>query len=257
MNRTTIAAIGTLVLLGGLVAAAAATAPSGEPEVGALPAVEGTADDGQAADDTVDAAEEAAAPDGEATAEAPANEGSLAMRPDGPTGKPGGDNAPSFNGLLSASQIPEIRDNPGLTDLDGWLQADGIESLDDLDGQVRVVWFWTFACSNCKATIPNLQALRDDHADRDDFSIVSVHYPEFAFEEAPADITQAADDLGVTWPIALDTRGTNFHEWQEGTSGYWPRTYVLDRDGDIRFDHVGEGRYDELNATVAALLAEE
>jgi thiol-disulfide isomerase/thioredoxin len=254
MNRTTIAAIGTLVLLGGLVAAAAATAPSGEPEVGALPAVETPSND--SAGDDADA-QDTPTPDEPATNGAPANEGSLAMRPSGPTGKPGGDDAPSFTGLLSAAQIPEIRDNPGLTDLDGWLQADGVESLDDLDGQVRVVWFWTFACSNCKATIPNLQALLDDHADRDDFSIVSVHYPEFAFEEAPADITQAAADLGVTWPIALDTRGTNFHEWQEGSSGYWPRTYVLDRDGDIRFDHVGEGRYDELNATVAALLAEE
>jgi hypothetical protein len=32
--------------------------------------------------------------------------------------------------------------------------------------------------------------------------------------------------------------------------------YVLDRDGHVRYDHVGEGHYDEIEAVVAALLAE-
>jgi hypothetical protein len=29
---------------------------------------------------------------------------------------------------------------------------------------------------------------------------------------------------------------------------------VLDREGHIRFDHIGEGAYDEVNETVAILL---
>ena len=44
--------------------------------------------------------------------------------------------------------------------------------------------------------------------------------------------------------------------WQEGRRNFWPRTYVVDSDGNIRFDHIGEGKYEELNATVAQLLAE-
>lgn len=162
---------------------------------------------------------------------------------------------PALAERSSAPDIPVLRPAPELTGLDGWLQADGLERLDQLRGSVVVLQFWTFSCSNCKATIPNLQTLRDAHADRDDFTIVGVHYPEFPFEEDPEAIAAAAADLGVTWPIALDTRGENFHGWQEGTTGFWPRTYVLDRAGDIRFDHVGEGRYDELNTTVATLLA--
>ena len=69
----------------------------------------------------------------------------------------------------------------------------------------------------------------------------------------PDAIAAAAEDLGVTWPIALDTARQSFRSWQ-GSPAYWPRTYVLDREGHIRFDHIGEGAYEELNETVAVLL---
>ncbi|MGI9016105.1 MAG: redoxin domain-containing protein [Euzebya sp.] len=152
--------------------------------------------------------------------------------------------------------IPNEGPNMGLSDLDGWLQSD-VTSLDELQGKVVVVQFWTFSCSNCQATLPNLQQLYAQHgAGEGDFEIVGVHAPEFQYEEDPANITAAAADEGVTWPIALDTNRRNFHSWQPGRSGYWPRTYVLDRQGNIRFDHIGEGAYQELNDTVAALLAD-
>ena len=135
--------------------------------------------------------------------------------------------------------------------LDGWLQSD-VESLEELRGKVVVVQFWTFGCINCKNTLDNLSALYDRHKG-DDFEVVGVHAPEFEFEKDVEAIQEAAVDLGVTWPIALDTAKFNFFRWQ-GSRAWWPRTFVLDRDGVIRFDHIGEGAYDELNATVAALL---
>ena len=82
---------------------------------------------------------------------------------------------------------------------------------------------------------------------------MGVHAPEFEFERDPEAILAAANDLGVTWPIALDTDRRNFRAWQ-GSPAYWPRTYVLDQDGLIRFDHIGEGAYEELAETVAVLL---
>ena len=86
-------------------------------------------------------------------------------------------------------------------------------------------------------------------------SSVGVHSPEFTFEEDPAAIAAAAEELGVTWPIALDTRRSNFFGWQ-GSRGYWPRTYVIDQQGRVRFDHIGEGKYEQLAATVEYLLTE-
>ena len=86
-----------------------------------------------------------------------------------------------------------------------------------------------------------------------DFEIVGVHSPEFDYEKDPDAIAAASEELGVTWPIALDMFRRSFRSWQ-GSPAYWPRTYVLDREGHIRFDHIGEGAYEELNETVAALL---
>lgn len=154
--------------------------------------------------------------------------------------------------VATETTIPPMLGNSlALTDLDGWLQSD-ISSLEDLRGQVVIVQFWTFGCYNCKNTLPHLQEIYADYRDQG-LEIVGVHAPEFAYEEDPENILEAAADLGVTWPIALDTERRNFRAWQ-GSPAYWPRTYVLDQNGLIRFDHVGEGAYDQLAETVAVLL---
>ena len=148
-------------------------------------------------------------------------------------------------------ELPDLGEPQPLAHLDGWLQAD-FETLDELQGKVVVVQFWTFGCINCKNTLANLRELYDRHKG-DEFEVVGIHSPEFNYEKDVDAIAEAAMDLGVTWPIALDTDKFNFFRWQ-GSPAYWPRTYVLDRDGRIRYDHIGEGAYDELNAAVAALL---
>lgn len=141
-----------------------------------------------------------------------------------------------------------------MRDIDGWLQSD-VTSLEELRGQVVAVQFWTFACRNCKATLPHMQELYANYRDQG-FEIVGVHSPEFSFEAEVPNIVEAAEELGVTWPIVLDPTKHTFHDWQEGRRGFWPRIYLLDRDGNIRYDHHGEGRYGEIDAAVRALLAE-
>ena len=155
--------------------------------------------------------------------------------------------------LVVAEPPPVLDPKPELTGLDGWLQSDATD-LSSFDGQVRIVQFWTFGCHNCKATLPHLQEIYARHQD-DGLEIIGVHAPEFSFEAEVDNIAEAAVDLGVTWPIALDTDKTNFRAWQ-GSRRFWPRTYVLDQQGQVRFDHIGEGKYDELAETVEYLLTE-
>ena len=161
--------------------------------------------------------------------------------------------APTTTTTEPAFLPPDLGAAGTLTNLDGWLQSD-VESLEELRGQVVVVQFWTFGCYNCKNTLPHLQALYQEYGD-EGLEIVGVHAPEFEREKDPDAISAAAVDLGVTWPIALDTQKTNFFGWQ-GSPAYWPRTFVIDQEGQLRFDRIGEGAYDELELTVATLLAE-
>lgn len=155
---------------------------------------------------------------------------------------------------VPAPDLPNRGLHPELLDVDGWLQSD-VTSLEELRGQVVAVQFWTFACSNCKATIPHMQKLYEQYAD-EGFEIVGIHAPEFGYEAEVPNIEEAAAELGVTWPIVLDTNKRTFHSWQDGPTAHWPRIYLLDRDGNIRYDHIGEGRYAETDAAVQALLAE-
>lgn len=141
----------------------------------------------------------------------------------------------------------------GLENLDGWLNTD-ITSLDELDGKVVVLELWTFGCFNCQNRIPHTQELYA-RTSRDDLEIVGVHAPEFDFEREIPRIEAATIDFGVTWPVALDTNKENFRAWQEGGRRFWPRTYVIDQNGDVRFNHIGEGAYDELDDIVDYLIA--
>lgn len=146
---------------------------------------------------------------------------------------------------------PDLGPREHLSDISGWLNTTG-SSFDEVRAEVTVVQFWTFGCSNCKATIPHLQELYARHGDR--VEIIGVHAHEFERERDPDNVADAVEELGVTWPVALDTNKTNFRSWQ-GSPRFWPRTYVIDSSDRIRFDHIGEGQYDELSNTVDALLA--
>ncbi|MXW96930.1 MAG: redoxin domain-containing protein [Acidimicrobiaceae bacterium] len=145
-----------------------------------------------------------------------------------------------------------------LTNLDGWLNTDAT-SLEEIraTNRLTVVQFWTFGCRNCKYTLDALGQLYTDFRDRG-VEIVGVHSPEFSYEADVDNIIEAAADLGVVWPIALDTDKRNFHRWQPGNIGYWPRVYVIDGDNQIRFDRTGDGRatYEKLYETVEQLLTQ-
>ncbi len=149
---------------------------------------------------------------------------------------------------------PDLGLPPDVTNIDGWLNTDATEYA-AFDGQIRVIQFWTFGCYNCKNTLPHLQSLYSEYKSQG-VEIIGFHAPEFDHEADPANVEAALPELGVTWPVALDTQKTNFRSWQTG-GRYWPRTFVLDKDGHIRFDHVGEGAYDELVATVDWLVNNE
>lgn len=145
-----------------------------------------------------------------------------------------------------------------LTNLDGWLNTDAT-SLEEIRAanKLTVVQFWTFGCRNCKNTLDALSQLYTDFRGQG-VEIVGVHSPEFSYEADVNNIIEASADLGVIWPIALDTDKRNFHRWQPGNIGYWPRVYVIDGDNQIRFDRTGDGRatYEKLYETVEQLLVE-
>ena len=94
-----------------------------------------------------------------------------------------------------------------------------------------------------------MQDLYDNYKDQG-LEIVGIHSAEFSYEAELENVVDALDRYDIDWPIALDPTKRTFHSWQEGKTGYWPRIYLIDRAGNIRYDHHGEGRYDEIDVAV-------
>jgi len=83
--------------------------------------------------------------------------------------------------------------------------------------------------------------------------IVGVHSPEFQFEKNYTNVKDAVQRFGIAYPVLLDSEhGT----WTAYGNNYWPRYYLIDSQGFIRYDHIGEGGYDQIEKSIQSLLAE-
>jgi thiol-disulfide isomerase/thioredoxin len=125
-------------------------------------------------------------------------------------------------------------------------------TLASLKGKVVLVDFWTYSCINCIRTLPHLNDWYQRYADKG-FVIVGVHSPEFEFEKNYDNVKAAVQKLGIKFPVILDS---NHGTWNAYGNMYWPRDYLVDTQGYIRHDHVGEGDYNTTESAIQSLLAE-
>jgi len=89
--------------------------------------------------------------------------------------------------------------------------------------------------------------------EKDGFTVVGVHSPEFAWEKPYDQVVAAAKKLGVRYPVVQDNEFTIWKRW--GVRA-WPTTLLVDRNGAIRYRHIGEGDYEATEAMIKRLLAE-
>lgn len=135
---------------------------------------------------------------------------------------------------------------------DAFINA-GPFTLQDLIGKkVILVDFWTYSCINCQRTLPYLNAWYDKYKDQG-LEIVGVHTPEFEFEKKLDNVQKAVNKFGIKYPVVLDN---DFSTWQGYGNQYWPRKYLIDIKGNIVYDHIGEGGYEETEQRIQALLQE-
>ena len=159
---------------------------------------------------------------------------------------------------LSAGNTPDnLKDYGPAPDFQGisaWINTPGSKplSLTSLRGKVVLVDFWTYSCVNCIRTLPYLEAWYSRYH-KAGLVIVGVHTPEFAFEHVVGNVRQAVAEHGIKYPVAIDD---GYKTWDAWANQYWPADYLIDRTGQIRDAHFGEGSYSLTEDDIRTLLGE-
>jgi cytochrome c biogenesis protein CcdA/thiol-disulfide isomerase/thioredoxin len=147
--------------------------------------------------------------------------------------------------------LPVERQLPPLDGATGWLNSPPL-TREGLRGKVVLVDFWTYSCINCLRSLPYVNGWYEKYKDHG-LVVIGVHAPEFAFEKDADNVRRAVRDLGVTYPVALDS---NYAIWRAFDNQYWPAHYFIDAQGRTRGHHFGEGEYPESEGILRELLTE-
>ena len=156
-----------------------------------------------------------------------------------------------------ASQLPalvpleELGGAPEIRGIGAWINSEPL-TLSALRGKVVLVHFWTFGCYNCRNVQPYVKAWYDRY-EAAGFTVIGVHTPELSFERDLSNVRDAVVDQGVLFPVAFDPE---YKTWSDYANHYWPAFYFVDKAGQIRHEHFGEGDYEGSEQVIRQLLAE-
>ncbi len=145
--------------------------------------------------------------------------------------------------------LPVLKDSAPDVVPTGWINTPGLTAA-DLRGKVVLYEFWTFGCYNCKNVLPHVKAWHARY-EKDGLITLSIHTPEFDYEGKVENIQKFVTENEITYPVALDPDSDIWHAFQ---NHYWPNMYLHDQQGQRRYEHIGEGSYDETEDAIRALL---
>jgi thiol-disulfide isomerase/thioredoxin len=140
---------------------------------------------------------------------------------------------------------------PEIKGIHEWFNSDPL-TIARLRGRVILVDFWTYSCINCIRTFPYLKAWDEKYRDKG-LVIIGVHSPEFGFEKDSENVRRAIQQYGIKYPVAMDN---DQKTWKAYANHYWPHKYLIDAQGNIRYEQPGEGGYAETEEMIRKLLVE-
>ena len=132
-----------------------------------------------------------------------------------------------------------------------WLNSPPL-NMRQLRGRAVLVDFWDYTCVNCIRTLPYIQAWHEKYSNLG-LTVIGVHTPEFTFAQYESNVERGVKEFGLTYPIVIDS---DFELFKLFANRAWPSKYLIDKDGYLRYMHMGEGGYIEAETVIQELLRE-
>ena len=160
-----------------------------------------------------------------------------------------------FTGLDEFSSINQdlvSKKAPNLVGITHYLNTSSEELTTQMQDKVILYDIWTYSCINCIRTLPFITSWDEKYSEQG-LLIIGIHSPEFEFEKDPQNVRIAIEKYGITYPVVMDN---DMKTWKAFENNYWPRKYIADHEGNLRYDHIGEGSYQETEKIIQQLLNE-
>ncbi|MHC4267252.1 MAG: TlpA family protein disulfide reductase [Planctomycetota bacterium] len=142
-----------------------------------------------------------------------------------------------------------------------WINSNRIP-LTELRGKVVIIDFFQLWCPGCnKFSGPLMEKWKQKYSDRKDIQLVAIHTVfEGHSQQTPKRLRQYVKEKNITYPVGIDdyvssqrTPETMIRYHTRGT----PEIVIIDKSGNIRFQHFGAFSSDVAETLIDTLLNEE
>src|SRR5262249_14587399 len=98
-----------------------------------------------------------------------------------------------------------------------WINSEPL-TLKSLRGRVVLIEFWTFACYNCRNTLPTIKKWDAQYRNQG-LTIIGIHTPEQDIERNIDSLHREIAALGISYPVVTDN---DYSMWTAYKVEAWP-----------------------------------
>ena len=167
----------------------------------------------------------------------------------------------SLSGFAQLTEIPEqkipadygyrVKIGDPMPDIDFQLTDGKTMTTEDLEGKVVMLQFTASWCGVCRKEMPHIEKeIWQRHKNNPDFVLIGVD-----MDEPLEKVKKFAKDVGVTYPLALDSGAEIFYTFAEKGAGV-TRNVIIDRNGKIIYMTrlFKENEFNEMKQVINLLL---